>query len=219
MAKVKNIIQLYIICLFCFSTSNAIAQSDYEEDLRTFFGGAMLGGNLSQISGDGIEGFHKLGLNFGAMTYIKLDDNLALSMEMLYNEKGSNWWKGVDPAIANMKGKIYNKYRIVLPYAEIPLVLNIFDKHQSNFGLGASYGRLFNEKEILDSIDLSKAFPFKKYDVNLIINGTLMFNQHWGMNLRFNYSMVNIRKLYNLDLLHREQQYSRLWTIRAIYLF
>jgi Outer membrane protein beta-barrel domain len=219
MAKVKKLIQFSMFCLFCFSTNVGKAQIDEDEDLRTFFGGVMLGLNASQISSDGIEGYHKYGLNFGAMTYIKLDENVALSMEMLYNEKGSYYWPGVDPQLANGKGKFYKKYTIILPYAEIPVLVNIFDKRKSNAGIGLSYGRLFNEKEILDSADLSKAFPFKKSDVNLILNGTLMINNHFGVNLRFNYSMLNIREKHNIDLLHREQQFSRLFTIRGMYLF
>jgi hypothetical protein len=209
---------LCILCISCFSTSIAIAQDD-DEDLRTFFGGVMFGGNATQISGDGIEGYHKFGVNFGAMTYIKLDENMALSMEMLYNEKGSRWWKGVDPAIANTKGKLYSKYQITLPYAEIPIVFNYFDKRKSNAGIGLSYGRLFNEKEILDSANLITAFPIRKYDVNVILNGTLMLNKHFGLNLRFNYSLLNIRKTPNLDLLHRPQQFTRMYSLRAMYLF
>jgi Outer membrane protein beta-barrel domain len=218
MAKVKYLIQMCIFCALCFSTIGANAQDD-DEEIRTFFGGVMFGGNASQISGDGIEGYRKFGLNFGVMTYIKLDENMALSMEMLYNEKGSQWRKGSDPAIANLKGKVYGKYQITLPYAEIPILFNIFDKRKSNAGLGVSYGRLFNQKEILDSANLITAFPIRSYDINVILNGTLMATPHWGVNLRFNYSLLNIRKTPNLDLLHRPEQYSRLFSLRAMYLF
>jgi Outer membrane protein beta-barrel domain len=218
MAKVKYLIQLCILCALCFSTSITIAQDD-DEDLRTFFGGVMFGVNASQISGDGIEGYRKVGLNFGAMTYIKLDENLALSMEMLYNEKGARYWKGVDPNIVTTTGKKYSIYKSTLPYAEIPFLLNVFDKNKSNAGLGISYGRLFNQKEILDSANIEPLFPFRKDDLNLIINGTLMVSKHFGINLRFNYSLLNIRKIPNLELLHRPQQFTRMFTLRATYLF
>jgi hypothetical protein len=218
MAKVKNIIMLWAICLVCFSTNKAFAQDD-DEEIRTFFGGIMLGANASQISGDGITGFHKFGLNGGAMTYIKLSPNIALSMEMLYNEKGSYYWKGVDPILLNLQGKLYKTYKIVLPYAEIPVLLNIFDHRKSNAGLGISYGQLFNNKEIVDSAELSKTYPMKKSDINLILNGTLMLNAHWGINMRFNYSLLNIRKIHNIDLLQRQEQFSRLYSLRAMYLF
>jgi Outer membrane protein beta-barrel domain len=219
MAKINFFIGFLLIIIFCFSTNLAFAQYEEDNEIRTFFGGIMLGVNASQVSGDGITGFHKLGLNVGAMTYIKLSNNIALSMEMLYNEKGSNYWKGVDAVLLNTQGKLYNKYRITLPYAEIPVLLNIFDQRKSNAGLGISYGQLFNNSEVLDSVDISKAFPMNKSDINLIINGSLMLNAHWGINLRYNYSMLNIRKTPNIDLLHRSEQFSRLYSLRCMYLF
>jgi hypothetical protein len=218
MAKVKNIMLLLAINLLCFSTNTAFAQDD-DEEIRTFFGGVILGANASQISGDGITGFRKFGINGGAMTYIKLSENIALSMEMLYNEKGSRYVKGLDPLLLNTKGKIYKEYKITLPYAEIPVLLNIFDHRKSNAGLGISYGQLFNNKEIVDSAQLSAVYPMRKSDINLILNGTLMLNSHWGINLRFNYSLLNIRKTPNIDLLQRDEQYSRLYSLRAMYLF
>jgi hypothetical protein len=220
-AKLKYIFCTIVFWATCFSTiaTQAQSSSDEQDEMRSFFGGLLLGGNISQVSGDGIEGYHKLGYNGGVMTYFKLAENIAGSLELLLTEKGSNYIKGVDPALANLGAKVYKKYCIKLPYAEIPLIINYFDQRNSNLGIGVSYGQLFNEKEILDSADLAKTFPFRKYDVSLLLNGNLMVDKHWGVNIRFAYSLLNIRTKHNIDLLQREEQFSRLFSIRAFYLF
>ncbi len=220
-AKLKYIFCTIVFWMACFSTIATQAQSsrDEQDELRNFFGGLLLGGNISQVTGDGIEGYHKIGYNGGVMTYFKVAENMAGSLELLLSEKGSNYIKGIDPAIGNIAGKLYKKYCIKLPYAEIPIMINYFDQRNSNLGAGFSYGQLFSEKEILDSADLSKNFPFKKYDVSVVLNGNLMIDKHWGINIRFSHSILNIRSKYNIDLLHREEQLNKLFTLRALYLF
>jgi hypothetical protein len=214
----KNIlIGLFVpIAFVVLSTNNLNAQWDND---RVFFGGIIAGANLSQVSGDAIEGYRKIGANFGAVTFFKLQDNIYGSMELLYNEKGSRYWHGVDPIYQSTTGKVYKKYGIVLPYAEIPLMLSYFDKKGSNAGMGLSYGQLFREKEYLDSARLETAFPFRKHDVNLILNGNLALTKNLFFNMRFNYSLINIRKVHNVNLDHRVQQYSRLFTFRMMYIF
>ncbi len=141
-------------------------------------------------------------------------------MEVLYSEKGSRYSKSRDAVLQSANGKFYKNYGITLPYAELPILLNYFDRRGSHAGLGISYGQLFNEREFLDSAtNLQAAFPFRKNDINLIINGSLALNYNLFANFRFNYSMLNIRKTHNQNLQHREQQFSRLFTFRMMYVF
>ena len=99
---------------------NALAQSNYYvENEREFFGGVIAGTNLSQIEGDGIAGYNKVGANVGAIVYARLKGPWAASMEILYSQKGS---------LANYTQQIFHQYSSISFLLLLLFVLNIFFK-------------------------------------------------------------------------------------------
>ena len=52
---------------------------------QTFKAMVVVGGNLSQIDGDKLGGFNKLGLNTGLRVSADLNDRWSLSTEFLYS--------------------------------------------------------------------------------------------------------------------------------------
>jgi hypothetical protein len=210
---------MLFIWALSFSTNDIYAQGAKPEDDRKFYGGLIFGTNFTQVTGDFLEGYRKVGINAGVISYFVLAENFAGSMELLYSEKGSRPSSKEVP-YPNMNGTtFYKTYGINLPYAEIPILFNYFDKNKSNLGAGFSYGQLFNSKEYLDSIRTENIYPFRKADVNFILNANLRLIDKLSLNIRFAHSITNIRKTQNILLPHRSQQFNKLFALRLVYLF
>lgn len=221
MTKVKLFYYLTVLITLCLSTSKSIAQSydDEEEDTRTVWAGVVVGSNISQVSGDFLQGFRKYGINAGLTSSIKLAPRLSASLELLYSVKGARA-SNLELPYPDLKQNFYKSYGITLPYFELPIYLSYYDKKKSNIGVGVSYGRLNNPKEMLDSVNLATKYRFKSSDWNFIINSSLAVYKKKGfLNFRYAFSMNNIREIPNPNLPHFQEQFSKLMAIRAIYLF
>jgi hypothetical protein len=222
MAKVllnRNLLIFIALNLFTF---RAVAQYDERENL--FIGGLVGGGNFAQVDGDNFAGYHKAGWNAGAILYTGIGEKLALSFELLYAQKGSRAGRNQVPKLANDRNTIITDYSIKNTYAEFPLLLNYFEKGKSNFGGGFSYAQLVRSRESYRDgsgqlyVQEAKLYPFRKYDVNFVLNGNAHIWKGFYMNLRFQYSLVSIRKATNY-LTGREQQFNNVWCARLMYLF
>ena len=222
MIKIRKFAALVAVALVWIGfTQQALAQnpsSFYLEDPRTFYGGVVVGGNLSQVDGDSYAGYHKAGLNAGGIVYVHLEDKLAASLEILFSQKGS---RGHRVQESGIQGTYITKYRIDLNYAEIPLQINYFDRRRSHFGGRFSYSQLISSKETIETSMgpvATDTFKFRKADLNFILGGNLHIWKGLFLNLRFQYSLIPIRK----DIppgYGRSQQFNNMWTVRVMYLF
>lgn len=200
---------------FAITTS---AQSYYIEDPKKFYGGPVIGVNLDQVDGDQFAGYNKVGLNVGGIMYITLANRAALSLEILYSQKGSR----AAAAQPVAPGVIITDYGITLNYAEVPVMINIFDKHKSHASLGVSYARLGTSKESITTNPPitydPNAYPFKKTDFDLLIGGSIHIWKGLFVNARFQYSLMSIRDKIPQSYAKAEQ-YNNVWAIRLMYLF
>jgi len=190
----------------------------YVEEKRTFYGGLVAGGNFSQVDGDDFKGYAKIGANFGGIVFAQLDEGFAISMEILYSQKGS---RSKSPAEAE-PGLTITNYRIELNYAEVPIMLNYFFKRKSGFGAGFSYSQLASSNEVLttdppNSYNLEN-YPFHKVDINFLLGGNIHLHGGLFLNLRFQYSMIPIRHKVP-TFYFRGEQYNNLFAVRLMYLF
>lgn len=227
MAKIRYFAALIAIIAGSFVVpDHVMAQKNpssyYEEVPRIFYGGLILGGNFCQVDGDSYAGYHRVGLNAGGIMYVRMAEHAAFSMELLFSQKGSH---GNKPQISNSGAYEIQKYDINLNYAEIPIQFNYFDKRKSHFGAGFSFSQLISSNESIstnppraDWSDTLNKYPFKKSDVNFIIGGNLHLVKGLFLNLRFQYSLLSIRKDYYPEF-GRAAQYNNLWTFRLMYLF
>lgn len=91
-----------------------------EEDLPINFQAGLVGGmTASQIRGDGIEGFNKLGLHVGLVVELRRHSDFGLQMGVVYNEKGSR-------KVANPKVYDYSTWRYKFTYFDVPF-LAVYD--------------------------------------------------------------------------------------------
>lgn len=206
------------IALAALPCLRAMAQNYYLEDERTFYGGIIAGTNFTQVDGDNFAGYHKVGFNIGGIVYTPVAPHVALSMEVLYSQKGA---KSKDYFVIS-PGQYITDYKITLNYAEVPIMLNYFDKRKSNFGAGVSYGRLGTADEHIVTNPVMNVnpddYPFKKSDFNFLLSGNLHCWKGLFLNIRFQYSLVSIRN-DTPPYFGRGQQFNNMWTTRLMYLF
>lgn len=218
--KSNTILGIILLCVCIFSKAKAQNPSSYYvEDPKLFRGGLTAGANFCQIDGDKYAGYYRVGLNAGVVLYTRINDRFFASMELLYSQKGaaSNFIKSSSSGAFNIL-----KQSTYLHYAEIPLMLNIQDVHTNHVGIGLSYARLISATETIRTnpdagYDADK-YPFKKYDLNFIASGDLCLTKGLYATLRFQYSVLPIRKNVDYEFA-RAQQYNNLWALRVTYIF
>lgn len=84
------------------------------------FGAAIIvGGNASQIDGDELAGYDKLGLNAGIRGTARLSKRWDLGLELLFSQRGSS--------TRNSGSALQLRRQIALDYIEIPVMITIKD--------------------------------------------------------------------------------------------
>lgn len=224
MAKLVQNKTLLLFLLCNLYTYCGYAQFSNDDEDRVFFGGLEAGGNFSQVDGDNFAGYHKAGWNAGVVVYAKLANQFAASMELLYAQKGSRASQTQVPRFANDQSTIITDYKIKLSYAEVPILLNYFDRRKSNFGGGLAFAYLMGSKETYrDGTGNSyendaKIYPFKKYDLSFVLNGSAHIWKGFFLNLRFQYSLLPVRTAFN-PITGLRPQFSNIWCTRVVYIF
>ena len=140
--------QYIILFIFIINSTNIISQS--------FLGYYNIGINGSQVSGDNLSGFDKIGINFGIGANRIFNENIFYNIEIKYIEKGSN----------NPKLHQNNITEINLSYIEIPVSFGI-KTNKYSYDLGLSYGYLINSKEKDKYGEINNSNPFNNYDLSI----------------------------------------------------
>lgn len=218
--KLGAILGVILLLGSIFFSAKAQNPSNYYVEVpKTFSGGIVAGTNFAQVDGDKYAGYFKVGINAGAILHARVSNTFSVSMELLYSQKGAR--SNFRQESSTKKYTIINQ-RINLSYAEIPILLNAFDKNKSHVGIGFSYAQLINADETIQTDTTNtydpNAYPFKKIDLNFIASANLHLTKGLYANLRFQYSMLAIRKNVDYEFA-RSQQFNNTWTLRLMYLF
>lgn len=225
MPAIRSCLLLFVVCMFYWGS---LAAQSAEPDGRYFFdgdkkfsGGIVAGMNVSTVARDNFGGYHLPGLNAGAIVYWRFATPVAMSLELLYSQKGA---KGVNTSYSPYAGSYYEKYTMRLNYVEVPLILHYFISPRYQIGGGASYNALMSSKETYETIypvyidpDLH---PFEKYEIDLIANGSMMLYKGLMLNVRYQYSVTPVRKSFYVPIgLGAGDQHNNMFTFRLAYLF
>lgn len=215
--KSTKIIAILLIALL--SSTRGQAQY-YDEQYTQTVAGLIAGVNFTQVDGDGYKGYNKIGANAGGIIYfpfrnmdLPIDGTIALSMEVLYSQKGS---KGNSPV--GMYG--INRQTINLHYAEVPFQINYFrGARKSGFGLGLGVGYLAFYEELLEQASgtvVRNGYPFNKIDFTFLMTGNIHIYNGFFICPRFQYSLLSVRK--NAGGFGRNEQFNNVFSIRLMYL-
>ena len=166
------------ICIFLFHTANA-----------QFKGGFYFGVNGTQVDGDKLAGFYKLGANLAVAVEYPMGEHLGLSMEIAYTQKGSQtkWQQGVP-----------RQYFLKLDYVEVPLMLNYHDNKKVTLSAGVGINALvYNYEEIVNINpwgNLSHIRKLNNTDIELKGGGSYQLSKHWMINVLYSYSVISMGK-------------------------
>jgi hypothetical protein len=182
------------------------------------FKGAVMGGmNISQVDGDEVYGYHRVGGHIGLAAILPLK-KWDVTLETVFNQKGAY------QAVQFPGDSLNGKYDLRLNYVEIPLLAHFTEKERYTVGVGFSYGRLVSSKEVEHNGAIppySDTVAFSKNDYSVLVDLQIRVWKRLKFNIRYEYSMVPIRKrtFYNINytVYHDRKQYNNLFTFRLVY--
>ena len=183
-------------------------------------GEAIVGMNLSQVDGDMFYGFKKFGGQMGVGAMVPLGENFDVSIETLFNQKGSRQRSRVYDSIC-----IYD-YKLQLNYAEVPVMIHYTDKQFITAGVGFSWGRLVGASEWQNGIKTAtnvKSGTYLINDYNLLAGVRIRIKGPLKFNIRYAYSLASLRtrEFTNCDsgTKFTRKQYNNLISFRLVYIF
>jgi hypothetical protein len=200
------------------------------------FRGELIGGiNFTQVEGDRVNGYKKVGLHAGmgvlwAFDFRKNSDikPWGLSMEILYNQRGArqkNPNKNSDDTSFLSISKVDYIYKLTADYVSIPIMFSYTYKNRYGLGVGFSYNHLVRMKEIeydkLQTYDTVGRIG--KVDFNILVDVRVRLWQQLKLGFRFEYSIVPIRTrdygknvYFNAEI---RKQYNNSLCLYLVYLF
>ena len=179
---------LRILLLFLFTSSSLFAQ-----DKVLFHGGFYGGMSTSQVSGDNLSGFKKVGGYAGAFVNIGFTKSSYLQIEASYIQKGSR-------SVSKTTGVL--AYSLNLQYFEFPVLYQYrFQGKLHRFGLEAGVGTGFLLKttgvEKVNGYDVINPRPFNRLDLSAMGGFSIKLMERDKFNLstviRGSQSIIPIR--------------------------
>ena len=214
---------LLILLLHALCCTALRAQSNYYVAApKVFSGGLTIGPNFTQVDGDTYYGYHKVGLNAGAVVYVHFSEIFGVSMELDYSQKGSRG-EGITSSPAT--GMYVAKYFMNLNYAEVPVTFHAI-VHQTDIEAGLSYARLITTKEWVLAAQPVAIDPvanrFNTTDLNYIVGISHQVYKNLYANARFQYSAIAIRPPERVPAGYgygNTGQYNNMLNLRLLYFF
>lgn len=203
--------------LLFFSTLSAFSQKP-DEKKSIFRAAVIVGFNASQVDGDDLAGYRKIGLNAGGAAFILLPKNFSVNFEILYSQKGA---RASNNQLTNDVLK-----KLSLDYVDVPVLINYHDKDKEGndvaiFGIGVILNSLVRTKfeDIYGTLSPDTEI-YERFGVEAAANVTFIFAKKFGINLRFAYSLNNIAKEpIPISNLKNGGQRNNLLSMRGMYFF
>ena len=146
--------------------------------------GVRIAFNLCQIDGDATGGYKKGGFNAGAFVSYPFTKQFSGQMEINYSGLGAR--NTVENQIVN------------IGYIEVPLLLHFAPTSGLDFGVGVAPSVLVNHTNTENGTDVTSLINelngSRRFAMPGLLDARLWLNPHIGLNVRFEYSLFNIRK-------------------------
>lgn len=186
----KRSLLIIVLCVACVWAGSA----QEEKVKKSIFRAAIYAGfNATQVAGDNLAGYRKIGANVGPSAFVMLPKNFSVSFELLYSMKGSRPSNNELFIDAQNGGVVeIEDYKLILDYLDVPIMINYHDKDRAIFSLGFIYNNLVRYKETIGGV-VQEGNPYRTAGVEFLGSVTFIFKQHYGVNLRGTYSLSDIR--------------------------
>lgn len=187
-----------------------------------FHGGVKVGFTASQITKDGFafQGFNKFGGYAGVFANFPVSQNgkWLIQPELNFIMKGCK-----HTAKRDNDGNIYgDDYKLELMYGQIPILVKWRFFKGFELEVGPTFGILFKNTNVekVNGYDNKGAPPFAYFEFSGIIGVGYLFFNHLGVNLRFEGSLLPVRKPKARDWLFLDGgQYNQTFSFCAYYQF
>jgi hypothetical protein len=174
--------KIYIIFVLLFITTTSLIS-------QSFPGGFKLGVVGSQVSGDRLSGFDKMGIYGGLFAGVNLNDEMRIMAELSFVQKGSR-------QNAKPQRGLYSSYLMRLNYIEIPIMLVWQGNDYFEIEGGLSWGLLIKNSEV--EFDENGVLPgmqkFNKNEYSIHIGFHYLLNENIRASFRLNNSILPIRE-------------------------
>ena len=168
--------RILAVVLFCGILSNNC-------NAQNVGGGLIAGASTSQVAGDLLGGFNKIGFLAGAYTRLNVKESISFQFEITYIEKGSK-----NPNIHKK-----NIAEITLSYVEVPISINLQQKENLGVEIGILPTFLINAEmnDYFSKIEISPSF--EKYDFGIFAGINYHLTNKIILNTRISNSIIPIR--------------------------
>lgn len=178
----KSIKRALLVLLICTLAVGGNAQN--------FRGGLRAGFTATQMSGDDLSGFHKMGAYAGGFVNWRFiqNDHWAIQPEINFVMKGSSTF-----LIADKNGNIGNKYVLTLYYIEVPALVKYRIIKGLEVEFGPTFGVLFAATEKDANGKMPGRMPFRRFELCGMAGVSYTFKEHYGLSLRFVQTAIPVR--------------------------
>ena len=196
---------------------------------QRFLGALSAGINLSQVDGDEVYGFRKIGFNGGPSVIVPFgkEGKWTVTLELLFSMNGA-YQKGYTDTVApdTSVPASYSGYKLNLNYIQIPLMVHFTDKKIIAGGLGFAYGQLVSVNEWENGVLIENTTlqgPYTLADFQVLADVKLRIWKRLWANLRYSYSLLPIRTReftnYSGHQVWTRKQHNNVITFRLTYIF
>jgi len=223
----RRLIILFIVSFLLFLPGHLFSQH--------ILGAVSAGINLSQVDGDEVYGFNKVGLNIGPSAIIPFgkDKKWSVTLELLFSQLGSRQKSEypVSTTIDSARAGFYDGYRLSLTYVQVPVIVHFTDKRVIAGGVGFQYGQLVGVTEYEDYND-SRGFvrskttlqgPYTRADIQALADVRVRLYRGIWFNVRYSYSILPIRSREFVNPFYGNtwlrKQYNNVISLRVMYIF
>lgn len=150
---------------------------------QKFSAGLSAGIVASQVDGDHLSGFNKVGIKAGGFVNRKITENFYLRMEIDFIQKGSR--------MPLSKDGIF--YLMRLNYIEVPVTVGYHLGKKWSLDAGGSFATLVSTLEEDQVGEITNAPPFNRNDYLVCAGITYQLTDHLFFNALYSYSVSAIR--------------------------
>lgn len=189
MVNIRKMKKIIIWCLLIFPMLTQAqgevpsAASRASSDKQLFVGYLAAGMNVSQIAGDLMAGYRKVGANAGVGAFIMYTPRFSNSVELSYSMKGSQ------ESFKNNNPLSFKKFSF--DYVEIPVLFNYHEADLAIFQGGFTFGRLIRYN-INQAAGLTLPDEPKNWDFAATLGLTFLIKERFGLNMKVNLSMNSL---------------------------
>ncbi len=151
--------------------------------------GLVAGVNFSQVNGDKLAGFDKIGLLGGAVVSRKIKANKELSFEMLYSEKGSKDVVDINNPIQDTLFR-FN-------YIDIPILYSYYLLPHVKLQMGVYTGVRIKATYDDSNQEYDRIDQIRSMDYGLTGGAEYVYNKHFGFNGRISQSLLDNNNTYD----------------------